>query len=109
MLVVMMAREELVVLVDRAELGSETAVFVSASCAGAATILVVKLLVVCERLFTVMACVEVLGLAVVDDDLGIAVQRRPWIVVRNAPSGSLLDAIFWSRPQDERYWRFQSL
>jgi hypothetical protein len=97
-----MAREELVVLVENVELDSVTAVFPSASSAATATNAVVGFAVAWVWLFAVTsraalfsALVVVAAAAVA---LGIAVQCRPSIVVRNAPSGRPSDAIFNPNP-----------
>jgi hypothetical protein len=87
-------REEVVVLV---ELCSVT---VSISAAGAAASPVVGLVVVAALtelvvVFTGATLVVVTPLVLADTaaTLGIAVHRRPWMVVKKAPDGRPLDAI----------------
>jgi hypothetical protein len=105
--IMMVEEEELVVLV---ELCPGTSVLPSASAAGAATKPVVRPAVVLVELAEVANVAEsvvvastttLLALVVVNADdaaaaaLGIAVHRRPLIVVRKAPDGRLLDTMFW--------------
>jgi hypothetical protein len=105
-------REELVVLVELCTAAVEPA---SISAAGAAAnpvagFVVVVVVVVLAELLVVATLVTLFALADAAATLGTAVHLRPSMVVKKAPDGRPLDAIFTAQSLSENgIWRDQSL